>query len=69
MKKVKVVYHVGKETVTDTVEAECIDDAVLNLYLMAGMGDYIRVNRGAGYVILIPNRSITVVTVEEEPEA
>ena len=64
MKKFKVIYHVGKETVTNIIDADDMDDAVLG----AGLGDYIRVDRGAGYAILIPEYAITTVTVEEEPE-
>lgn len=65
MKRFKIVYHVGKETVTDHINAEDMDDAVLD----AGLGSCVRVDRGDGYAILIPHHAIIAVTVEEEPEA
>lgn len=65
MKRFMVIYHVGKETVTSIIDADDMDDAVLG----AGLGDYVRVDRGAGYAILIHTHAITAVTVEEEPEA
>lgn len=67
MKSFKVVYHIGKETVTGHANAEDIDEAVLDIAL-AGLKDFSRVNRGSGYAILIPYHAITAVTVEEEPE-
>lgn len=67
MKKFKVIYHVGKETVTGRVNAEDIDGAVVDVAL-AGLKDFSRVNREPEYAILIPYHAITAVTVEEEPE-